>query len=71
MISTHTNFGNGRDHDFEFQHNLGTENVDVIGYEQSGQQVLLNAIPVTDQSVRVTFWAAPKSGDMTVEVRAL
>lgn len=68
---TTSTFGNGREHDFLFEHNLGSEDIDVVAYENNGQLVMLNSTPVTRDAVRVTFWGAPRRGELTLEVRAL
>lgn len=60
--------GNGISTTYAVAHLLGTEEVNVGAYDQTGQYTLIHSTPVTKDVVEVEFMYAPQPGEYTIEV---
>ena len=59
---------NGVSTKYAVAHLLGTEEVNVGAYDQSGQYTLINTTPVTKDVVEVEFMYPPQPGEYTIDV---
>lgn len=63
-----TTVGNGVSTQYTVAHLLGTKDIEVYAYDQSGQMTLIDYESSTFDAVKVNFMYAPKPGEFTVEV---